>query len=99
MRIKDMKVFEVIKLDSPMPWTVQHRPTGLYVGSFHYKRHALAAVASLESVAVQYPELTEAHDHYGRAEMNALFEARKPHTAADLAQAKAAEAKRKKVQL
>jgi hypothetical protein len=92
-----MKIFEVIKQEPPMPWTVKHRPTGLNAGSFHYKRHALAAAAALELVAVEHPELTEAHDHYGRAEMNALFEARKAHADADRVQAVAAEAKRKKV--
>ena len=91
------KIFEVVKQNPPMPWTVKHRPTNLNAGSFHYRRHAIAAAASLELVAVDHPELTERHDHYGRAAMNALFEVRKAHAAADQAQAKAAEAKRKKV--
>ena len=91
------KVFKVIRLESPMPWTVKHRPTNLNAGSFHYRRHAIAAMAALELVAVDHPELAERHDHYGRATMNARFEVRKAHAAADQAQAKAAEAKRKKV--
>ena len=41
-----MKIFEVVKLGLPMPWTVQHKPTGLYAGSFHYRRHALAAAVA-----------------------------------------------------
>ena len=89
-------VFDVVRLEGPMPWTVRHVPSGLYAGSFHYKRNALAAAASLELVAVEHPELTEAHDHYGRAAMNALFDVRKAHTDADRVQAVAAEAKRKR---
>jgi len=46
-------------------------------------------------VAVEHPELTAAHDHYGRAAMNALFDVRTSHADADRAQAIAAEAKRK----
>ena len=93
-----MKVFEVIKREPPMPWTVQHTPSGLSAGSFYYRAHAIAAAAALESVAVEHPELMEAHERYGRAAMNALFEVRKAHADADRAQAVAAEAKRKKVQ-
>jgi hypothetical protein len=92
-----MKVFEVIKLDSPMPWTVRHLPTGLYAGSFHYKRHALASAASAEAVAVRFPEFVDPTNagRYSTAAIDALLMARQPHLIADKAQAVAAEAKRK----
>ena len=93
-----MKIFEVVKLESPMPWTVKHRPTGLYAGSFHYRRHAIAAAAAMKSVAVEYPELSRDSGWNTREYLAALLVVRAPHTAADQAQAKAAEAKRKKVQ-
>ena len=92
-----VKVFTVIKLDSPKPWTVKHKPTGLYAGSFHYRRHAIAAMAALELVAVQYPELSRDSGWNTREYLAALLVVRAPHVAADQAQAKAAEAKRKKV--
>ena len=91
-----VNVFEVVRLDVPMPWTVKHKPTGLYAGSFHYRAHALAAAAAMKDLTVEHPELTEAHDHYSRAAMNALFDVRKAHTDADRVQAVAAEAKRKR---
>ena len=89
------KVFEVIKLDSPMPWTVKHKPTGLYAGSFYYRAYAIAAAASLESVAAQYPELSRDSGWDTRESLAALLVVRAPHANADQAQAKAAEAKRK----
>ena len=91
-----MNVFTVIKRDSPMPWTIKHHPTGLYAGSFHYKRHALAAAASLEATAVKHPELSRYSECYSSEAWVAMMEARKAHTDADRAQAVAAEAKRKR---
>jgi hypothetical protein len=96
-----MKVFKVIKQEPPMPWTVQHVPTGLNAGSFHYRAHALTAAASLEVVAVEYPEFADPANagRYSTAAMDALMEARKAHTDADRAQAIAAEAKRKRTKV
>ena len=91
------KVFTVIKRESSKPWTVKHLPTGLYVGSFHYKRHALAAAAAMALVVVDWPELAEPRKQYRNVVLSALMEARAPHAAADSTQAKAAEAKRKNV--
>jgi len=91
-------VFEVVRLDAPMPWTVRHVPSGLYAGSFHYRAHALAAAAALELVVADWPELAETRNQYRNVVLSTLMEARKPHTAADLTQAKAAEAQRKKAQ-
>jgi len=82
-------VFEVIRLDGPMPWTVKHRPTGLNAGSFHYRAHAMNCAASMEAVAKDYPELAVKAELYNANAMGALHLARCLHGAADKKQVNA----------
>jgi hypothetical protein len=82
-------VFEVIRLDGPMPWTVKHNPTGLNAGSFHYRRHAMNCAESMEETARNYPELATKADRYSANAMGALHLARCLHGAADKQQVNA----------
>jgi hypothetical protein len=82
-------VFEVIRLDGAFPWTVKHKPTGLYAGSFIYKRNALAAAADYEALVAEHPELATSAPHYSRVVMDAMFAVRKAHADADKAQVNA----------
>ena len=80
-------VFEVVRLDVPMPWTVRHVPSGLYAGSFIYKRNALAA--DYEALAAEHPELATSAPHYSRVVMDAMFAVRQAHREADKTQVNA----------
>ena len=82
-------VFEVVRLDVPMPWTVRHVPSGLYAGSFIYKRNASAAAADYEALVAEYPELATSAPHYSRVVMDAMFAVRQAHREADKKQVNA----------
>ena len=84
-----VNVFEVVRLDVPMPWTVRHVPSGLYAGSFIYKRNAAAAAADYEALVAEHSELATSAPHYSRVVMDAMFAVRKAHADADKAQVNA----------
>ena len=84
-----VNVFEVVRLDGPMPWTVRHVPSGLYAGSFHYRRHAMNCAESMEETARNYPELAVKAELYSANAMGALHLARCLHGAADKKQVNA----------
>ena len=83
------KVFEVIRLDGALPWTVKHKPTGLYAGSFIYKRNAAAAAADYEALVAEHSELATSAPHYSRVVMDAMFVVRQAHREADKKQVNA----------